>query len=146
MTIMTKGVIMAIAIMCIVGGVATGWQLVGRLSVDKAQVKGENTEKIPAFDEQKTVSVQREYQNPSGTDRIGFSVIVDKDDVIMDTAVDVLASHEVSIERQEAFSKELPKALKGKKLKDIESIETVGGSALTTDAFNDSLEDLKSQL
>lgn len=147
MTTMTKGVIMVVAGVCIIGGIVISRQSIGgNASVDKAEVKGESIEKLPVAEMRKTVSVQKEYQNPAGIDRVGFSLVVDKDDVIIDTAVDILASHETSVERQSAFSKELPEALKGKKLTDLEFIDTVGGSALTTNAFNDSLEDLKSQL
>lgn len=111
-----------------------------------AAVKNESAEGLIIDSGQKKVSVHTQYEDPAGTDEVEFSVIVDTDDTIVDASVNVLASHDISQKRQEAFAEALPEAVKGKKLRELAPIETIGGSALTTEAFNESLDDLKSQL
>jgi hypothetical protein len=111
----------------------------------KGTVMGESIEKTPLGEGQKRVSARTEYESPAGAEEIEFSVIVDADDVIVDAPVSVLASDDTSKKHQAAFAQALPVAIKGHKLKELEPLETVGNSALTTEAFNNSLEDLKSQ-
>jgi hypothetical protein len=93
---------------------------------------------------ERKVSVRTSYDTPAGSDDVGFSVVVDEDDIIRDAGVDVLATHEMSRVRQQSFAKELPEILKGKKLHELQALDLVGESNLTTEAFNESLEKLKS--
>jgi hypothetical protein len=107
---MIKGVVMAVSGVFVVVGAALSWQLIGKTPVNKAgemksqenfhqsetAVRGESVEKVPDLKGQQKVFVQTEYQNPAGTDAVGFSVTVDADDVITDASVDVLVSHEIS--------------------------------------------------
>lgn len=95
---------------------------------------------------EKKISTKTSYENPGGFDEVGFTLTVDKDGVITDATVDVLATNLTAKVRQETFAKELPRALKGKKLRDLEAIDNIGGSSLTTEAFNEVLPGLKSQL
>lgn len=94
----------------------------------------------------KSVSTKISYQNPSGADEVGFTLSVDTMGMITDVKTDILATNEISKKRQAAFAEGLPSAVKGKKLSDLASIDKVGGSSLTTKAFNDSLAVLKSSL
>ena len=94
----------------------------------------------------KSVSTKAVYKTPAGEDEVGFTLSVDASGVIVDAKADVLATHDISKKRQTAFAEELPAAVKGKKLSELASIDRVGGSSLTTKAFNDALTQLKSQL
>ncbi len=76
-----------------------------------------------------------------------FSVFVDQDGLITDVkSLDELyASLESQIKLDE-FSENLLKIIKGKKLSELENVDRVGTSSLTTNAFNSGLENLKSQI
>lgn len=91
----------------------------------------------------KESSVRTSYKNPGGEDEVGFSISVDESGVITNATVEVLAKNPTSKTRQNAFAAGLPKALQGKKLSDLTAIDKVGGSSLTTNAFNASLAQLK---
>ncbi|MDP2838190.1 MAG: hypothetical protein Q8O53_02855 [Candidatus Moranbacteria bacterium] len=92
------------------------------------------------------ISTKTRYDNPAGGDEVGFTLTVDEEGAITDVVVDVLATNPTSRMRQQAFASELPQALKGKKLRDLEAIDKIGGSSLTTKAFNEALPEMKSQL
>lgn len=94
----------------------------------------------------KVVSLQTEYESPAGMEEVSFSLTVDDTGVISQVETEVLATAPISVMRQESFAKELPSILVGKKLSDLESIDRVGGSSLTTASFNEALVDLKAQL
>lgn len=94
----------------------------------------------------KKLSVVTRYQNPGGSDEVGFDVVVDKNGVITEAVANVLAVNATSKLRQGAFAKDFPAAMKGKKLSELTKIDRVGGSSLTTGAFNTILPSLKAQL
>lgn len=96
--------------------------------------------------EGKKVSTIAKYQSPAGEEQVGFTLVVDDAGVIVDGKTDVLGKAPTSILRQEAFSKEFVTAVKGKKLKDLNKVDRIGGSSLTTGAFNKALTELKSQV
>lgn len=91
-----------------------------------------------------TQSVKVIYATPAGQDPVGFNITTDKEGVIIDAKVEVLAKNSTSQNRQRAFAADLPQVLIGKKLSELTAIDRVGGSSLTTKAFNASLEKLKS--
>jgi len=95
---------------------------------------------------QKTISVTTHYDNPGGGDDVRFNLTVDDAGTIVEAGSDVLAVNPTSILRQRAFAAEFPKVVVGKKLADLTAIDRVGGSSLTTKAFNEALDQLKSQL
>ncbi len=95
---------------------------------------------------EKQVSIKKFYSNPSGSDEVGFTVTVDGSGVITGAMVEVLATNGISQNRQKAFAEGLPEAVKGKKLAELTAIDRVGGSSLTTGAFNAALPELKAQL
>ncbi len=88
-------------------------------------------------------SVRTSYKNPGGEDEVGFSIRVDENGFITEVTTEVLAKNPTSKMRQEAFAEGLPQVLRGKKLADLTNIDKVGGSSLTTAAFNVSLAQLK---
>lgn len=94
----------------------------------------------------KEISVTTSYKNPSGEDSVKFTVMVDKTGVIVDAVTEPLAKSPISKMRQQSFAKDFPAVVKGKKLSELGPIDRVGGSSLTTGAFNASLEKLKAQL
>jgi hypothetical protein len=94
----------------------------------------------------KKVSVTRTYQSPGGPEQVAFSVTVDESGIITDAQTQVLGKSPTTIMRQESFAKEMPIALKGKKLSDLEKVDRIGGSSLTTGAFNAALSEMKAQL
>jgi hypothetical protein len=94
----------------------------------------------------KVVATEGEYESPAGEEKVGFALTVDDNGVISNVETEVLATAPISVMRQESFAKELPSVLVGKKLMDLESIDRVGGSSLTTASFNEALVDLKAQL
>lgn len=95
---------------------------------------------------EKKLSTKASYQSPAGEEEIGITVMVNSEGVIVDANAEVLATHAISKTRQLAFAEGFPEALKGKKLSELTSIDKVGGSSLTTGAFNVSLTELKGQL
>ena len=100
----------------------------------------------PKSVEGKKVSTVIQYANPAGGDKVGFTLVVDQDGVIVDAETAVLGQSQISQTRQQSFASAFLTAVKGKKLRDLTAIDRVGGSSLTTGAFNASLDMLKSQL
>lgn len=96
--------------------------------------------------EAKAVTVKTSYKNPAGDDEVGFTLYVDSTSMIVDAKTEILAIHDISKKRQTAFADGLPMAVKGKKLSELTAIDKVGGSSLTTKAFNDALTQLKAQI
>ncbi len=95
---------------------------------------------------EKTANIVAKYDSPAGEEQVGFSLVVNKEGIITSAKTDVLGKAPASKMRQEAFSKEMSSALVGKKLADLSNIDRLGGSSLTTGAFNKSLSALKSQV
>jgi len=93
-----------------------------------------------------SVTTTATYESPAGPEQVGFTLMVDDEGVITDAKIEMLAKAPISKARQEAFAKEFPTALKGKKLAELTQIDRLGGSSLTTGAFNKALEELKAQL
>jgi len=92
---------------------------------------------------EKQVSVRTHYNNPGGGDDVAFTLSVDSDGIITSATTDVLAVNPTSQMRQQAFAADFPQALVGKKLSELALIDRVGGSSLTTGAFNAALVELK---
>lgn len=92
------------------------------------------------------VVVETTYETPAGEEPVVFTVVVDTQGVIVDAQTEVLAKAPISIVRQESFSEALPEQIMGKKLSELTSVDRVGGSSLTTGAFNAALADMKAQL
>lgn len=96
--------------------------------------------------EGKEVSVKTTYQSPVAMEDVGFTLVLDDDGVITDAKTEVHGSQDTSVQRQKAFAEGLPAAVVGKKLSELTKIDRVGGSSLTTGAFNKALTELKAQI
>lgn len=92
------------------------------------------------------VSTTTTYQSPGGPEEVGFSLVVDNTGMIVDATTTVLGKSPTTTLRQESFAEAFPAAVEGQKLSDLGAIDRVGGSSLTTKAFNDALVDLQAQL
>ncbi len=86
------------------------------------------------------------YVSPAGPEDVSFILMVDSEGVITEAKTEVLGKAPISIQRQESFAAELPAAIVGKKLAELTTIDRVGGSSLTTGAFNAVLLELQAQL
>lgn len=93
-----------------------------------------------------TAQTETSYMSPAGEEKVGFTIVVDDQGIITDAQTTVLAKAPTSVMRQESFAKELPTVLVGKELASLTQVDRVGGSSLTTGAFNAALDELKSQI
>lgn len=93
-----------------------------------------------------TVTTQTTYMSPGGEEAVRFTLVVDEDGVIEEATTDVLAKSPTSILRQTSFAEAFPTVLVGKKLSELTNVDRIGGSSLTTAAFNKSLADLQAQI
>lgn len=110
------------------------------------QSKSGSTDQGTAMSAEKKVSVRTQYNNPAGSDEVAFTLTVDKSGIITDAQTDILAVHGISQTRQKSFADAFPTAVKGKKLSELAPLDRVGGSSLTTGAFNAVLPQLKAEL
>lgn len=94
----------------------------------------------------KEVSTETTYNTPAGEEKVGFTLLLDDAGVITEAKVDELGKAPISKVRQAAFAKDITAAVKGKKLSELTKIDRVGGSSLTTGAFNQALTELKTQI
>jgi len=87
------------------------------------------------------------YEVPDGTDVEEFIVFLDAEGRIVDfSARDTEDPQSHAQTQLNAFSNELIKEIRGKKLSELEAVDKVGSSSLTTAAFNNALPNFKSQL
>ena len=84
------------------------------------------------------------YQTPQGTDNVRFTVTLDTAGLITD--IKVLNVEDPGNKHVEEFNQLLLQKIQGKKLADLNAIDKVGTSTLSTDAFNTALEGFKMQL
>lgn len=91
----------------------------------------------------KEVQSEATYQSPAGEEKVGFKLFVDDTGVIASAEAVVNAVNEVSKMRQTSFATDFPIAVVGKKLAELEAIDRVGGSSLTTKAFNSAIANLQ---
>lgn len=92
------------------------------------------------------LKTETSYVSPAGEEKVAFSLTVDSTGTIVGANTVVMGKAPISIMRQESFAKEFPTILVGKSINDIEKVDRIGGSSLTTGAFNEALTTLKSQL
>lgn len=147
------GKIIGVVGVVLVAGALLFWKFAGTEEDDKMMATPESKgttgmepKKDTMMTGEKTLSYKTSYTNPSGSDEVGFNVMVDANGVVTGVTVDVLAVNGISKNRQTAFATDLPQAINGKKLMDLNAIDRVGGSSLTTGAFNAALPALKAQL
>lgn len=107
---------------------------------------GEMVDETTNMDKGKTITDTQTYQSPAGPEEVGFSIVVDDTGTISEVSVENKAKAPISITRQDAFKAEIEAAVVGKKLSELEKIDRVGGSSLTTGAFNAFLTEAKEQV
>ncbi len=96
--------------------------------------------------ETKQISASETYRDPSGEEKVTFMLTIDKSGTIIEAASTVLAENPIAVRRQTAFQAGFAAAVVGKKLADLNNIDVVSGSSLTTGAFNKALTSLKTQI
>lgn len=96
-------------------------------------------------DTQKVVRSTTTYESPGGPEDVTFTLIL-QDGVIVDAGTTVLGINETTQERQTSFAHEFGAAVEGKLLSELQPLDRIGGSSLTTKAFNDSIAQLQSQI
>jgi hypothetical protein len=140
--------IMALLGILIVGGALVVWKFTGKSETDGTMTNtgSQGTTGTDMKKSETKVNTQVSYKNPAGEDEVSFLLTVNAEGMIVGAAAGVLATHDISKKRQEAFAAEFSAALQGKKLSELDSIDRVGGSSLTTAAFNQALPQLKAQL
>lgn len=120
---------------------------------DTFRVGTRSEEETPAFKKAeevatgwREVSAVTSYDTPNdGRDTLRFVVTLDQQGTIqgiktLDAETNTIAEKKVE------FSEQLTVILKGKKLSELQNIDKVGKSSLTTTAFNSALADLKAAL
>lgn len=94
----------------------------------------------------KEVSAEVSYSTPGDSvDHLRFVVSLDKQGVIQQIQTLDAETNEIPEKKQE-FNDQINGILKGKKLSELTAIDKVGKSSLTTDAFNQALSKLQSQM
>lgn len=93
-----------------------------------------------------SISVSTNYLSPAGPEDVAFTLVVDSSGTIVEAQTEVLGKAPISIMRQESFAEELPTVLVGKQLSELTEVDRVGGSSLTTAAFNEALAEFKAQI
>lgn len=94
----------------------------------------------------KEVSAVTSYTVPDDTDDVvRFTLALDRKGIIESARVEDAVKNEASAKQKE-FSGLLTARLQGKKLSELTTIDKVGKSSLTTQAFNKVIEELKSQM
>ena len=85
------------------------------------------------------------YDIPEGSHIIEFTITIDDDGIIQKVSgLDLTAPEKQS--SIDKFSATLTTTIQGKKLSELEAVDKVGTSSLTTNAFNESLTNIKAQL
>lgn len=140
------GKVMAFFGIVVVAGALILWKFVGKTEPVQPETTDKGASGTSLKAGERELSTKVSYKNPGGSDEVGFKVVVDASGVITDASVNILAVNPMSKTRQTAFAEGLPQALKGKKLSELSSIDRVGGSSLTTAAFNGALSTLKAEL
>jgi hypothetical protein len=85
------------------------------------------------------------YESPAGAEEIGIVLFVDESGIITNAEAEVMAENTTSKFRQQSFADGLSEAVVGIDIAELENIDRVGGSSLTTNAFNQSIATLQEQ-
>lgn len=91
------------------------------------------------------ISVEHTHEIPNGEDVVKYTLYLDENDVVVDVKARGVFDSSLN-EKLDEFSKNLLVIIKGKKLSELEAVDRVGKSSLTTQAFNESLDEFKAQL
>lgn len=91
-------------------------------------------------------TTQTSYKVPSGTEKIEFMVTVDDNGLITDVDYKSLGEpNPTSVKQQASFGANIDALVVGKKVLEVEAVDRVGTSSLSSGAFFKALESLESQ-
>jgi len=90
-----------------------------------------------------TYNATGSYIAPSGRESIKLSVTI-KDGVITGTSVENQATDSEARQYQQMFSNNYKELIVGKKVTEVKSLSRVAGSSLTSNGFNNALDQIKS--
>jgi hypothetical protein len=94
----------------------------------------------------KEINAVVEYPVPKGKEKLRFTLYLDSNNNIIDVKItDLINTTEVN-ENLVKFNEGLAVVIKGKKLNELNNVDRVGTSSLTTNAFNSALAELKAQI
>lgn len=82
------------------------------------------------------------YISPAGRESIELTVTI-KEGVITNTSIMNQATDPEALQHQELFSDHYKTLIVGKKINDVASLSRVAGSSLTSNGFNDALDQIK---
>ena len=136
---MKKSIAILIAVLAVVGGVVyyRYFSKTPPASVGESAVQAKK---------ERTVSAVATYKVPNGEDRVRFTLTLDERGTVVGVKTTDALKNDAISENLAKFSANLLLVIKGKKLSDLQAVDKVGTSSLTTAAFNGVLGELKSQL
>jgi uncharacterized protein with FMN-binding domain len=88
-----------------------------------------------------TYDAQGTYITPGGRESVGLTVTL-KDGVIVNTTLDQQASDREAVEYQQRFASKYKAQVVGKNINDVQ-LSRVAGSSLTSNGFNDAIEQIR---
>ena len=98
------------------------------------------------FDKPREVSAEVGYPVPNdGYDNVRFTLVLDAEGAVTDVR-EVAVETNTADEHQVDFAQGLLAVIKGKKLSELEPVDRIGKSSLTTDAFNSVINELQRQI
>lgn len=113
----------------------------GKLKDDEFAIKTDEIDVIVS----REVSVVSTFEVPGGEDVVRFTLGLDSEGRII--KMDAYGEFDPSSDNyHKVFADNLLIVIKGKKLADLEEVDKVGTSTLSTDAFNASIIDFKKQI
>ncbi len=90
-----------------------------------------------------TYTIDDSYQSPGGNEPIKTSITI-KDGIVTDTSVKQDPNNDESAQHQADFATEFKSKVIGKAISGL-SISRISGASLTTDAFNDALDQIRTK-
>jgi len=92
-----------------------------------------------------TFTTTASYDIPKGTESNTFSLVIN-DGVIKSIEIGITADNKASLKYQKDFADNISSLIVGKKISELKSIDRVSGASLTTNAFNEAISRLQSEL
>ncbi|USN57858.1 MAG: hypothetical protein H6767_05830 [Candidatus Peribacteria bacterium] len=89
----------------------------------------------------KVVRLEQTYTSPAGNDSVAFELSMNGE-TIEGITVTPLTEHPVSIQRINSFGDIIGTFVTGKKVSELDELDAIGGSSLTTNAFKEAIKSL----
>lgn len=144
-----KSIVFSLALVVVLAGLGYTVMMktdAGTVSVSAPSGSFPESPEVSVEETTKRIGIVTTYTDPAGEAEVGFTVLVDGNGTIVDVSAEVLGKNDITKIRQTAFAEGFAEAVRGKKLSELAAIDRVGGSSLTTKAFNDSIDELRAQL